>query len=121
MLSKSERILASGLKTANVFVRTFAQKINPNEPKPIYLDVQATSPMVFYFSFAILERIFKNQDPRVVDAMLPYMIDDYGNPHSRTHAYGWKAEEAVERAREQVANLIKVKINSISFQNFLIS
>ena len=47
MLSKSERILTSGLKTANVFVRTLAQKINLNEPKPIYLDVQATSPMVF--------------------------------------------------------------------------
>ncbi len=39
-------------------------------------------------------------DPRVLDAMLPYMTDQYGNPHSRTHAYGWEAEQAVEDARK---------------------
>ena len=39
-------------------------------------------------------------DPRVLDAMLPYMSDQYGNPHSRTHAYGWEAEKAVEDARK---------------------
>lgn len=39
-------------------------------------------------------------DPRVLDAMLPYLTDQYGNPHSRTHAYGWEAEEAVENARK---------------------
>jgi hypothetical protein len=52
--------------------------------RPIYLDMQATSPM----------------DPRVLDAMLPYMTDLYGNPHSRTHQYGWESERAVEKARE---------------------
>lgn len=41
-------------------------------------------------------------DPRVLDAMLPYMTDHFGNPHSRTHLYGWESEEAVEKAREQV-------------------
>jgi cysteine desulfurase len=46
--------------------------------------MQATSPM----------------DPRVLDAMLPYMTDLYGNPHSRTHQYGWETERAVEEARE---------------------
>lgn len=46
--------------------------------------MQATSPM----------------DPRVLDAMLPYMTELYGNPHSRTHKYGWETEEAVEKARE---------------------
>lgn len=55
--------------------------------RPIYLDMQSTTPM----------------DPRVVDAMLPYMTGIYGNPHSRTHAYGWESEKAVEQARENVA------------------
>ena len=49
-------------------------------------------------------------DPRVLDAMLPYMVSYYGNPHSRTHAYGWQAEDAVEQARQQVSSLIKVKM-----------
>ena len=53
---------------------------------PLYLDMQATTPI----------------DPRVLDAMLPYMIDKYGNPHSRTHAYGWETEDSVEIARRQV-------------------
>ncbi|MEY4083645.1 MAG: cysteine desulfurase IscS [Pseudomonadota bacterium] len=57
---------------------------------PIYLDYSATTPV----------------DPRVVDAMLPFLRQDFGNPASRSHAYGWKAEEAVERARQQVADLV---------------
>lgn len=52
-----------------------------------YLDLQATTPL----------------DPRVLDAMLPYYVQRYGNPHSRTHAYGWEAESAVEKARAQGA------------------
>lgn len=40
------------------------------------------------------------QDPRVLDAMLPFLVDDFGNPHSRNHKYGWVAEEAVELARK---------------------
>lgn len=40
------------------------------------------------------------QDPRVLDAMLPYQVNYYGNPHSRTHAYGWESESAMERARK---------------------
>ncbi|MFH4978452.1 hypothetical protein AB6A40_005161 [Gnathostoma spinigerum] len=67
--------------------------------KPIYLDVQATTPM----------------DPRVLDAMLPYMINDFGNAHSRTHSYGWDAEAAVEKARKQVADLVGADPREIIF------
>ncbi len=49
-----------------------------------YLDMQATTPL----------------DPRVLDAMLPFMTEMYGNPHSRTHHYGWETDAAVETARE---------------------
>jgi cysteine desulfurase len=57
---------------------------------PIYLDYGATTPV----------------DPRVVDAMVPWLREHFGNPASRSHAWGWEAEAAVERAREQVASLV---------------
>ena len=57
---------------------------------PIYLDHHATTPC----------------DPRVVDAMLPYFAEEFGNPASRTHRFGWRAEEGVDRARRQVAEAI---------------
>ena len=57
---------------------------------PIYMDYAATTPV----------------DPRVVDAMIPWLREHYGNPASRSHAWGWEAEEAVEKARAQVADLI---------------
>ena len=57
---------------------------------PIYMDYGATTPV----------------DPRVVDAMLPWLRDHFGNPASRSHAWGWEAEAAVEKAREQVAELV---------------
>ncbi|OCL15125.1 cysteine desulfurase [Glonium stellatum] len=67
--------------------------------RPIYLDMQATTPM----------------DPRVLDAMLPFMTGLYGNPHSRTHAYGWETEKAVEQAREHLAELIGADPKEIIF------
>ena len=67
--------------------------------RPLYLDAQATTPL----------------DPRVLDAMLPYQLGYWGNPHSRTHAYGWESEEAVERARKQVADLIGADPKEIIF------
>ena len=54
-------------------------------------------------------------DPRVLDAMLPYFTDLYGNPHSRTHLYGWESEDAVEKARAQVASLIGASPKEIIF------
>lgn len=47
--------------------------------------------------------------------MLPYLTNYYGNPHSRTHQYGWESEQAVEKAREQVANLIGADPKEIIF------
>lgn len=47
--------------------------------------------------------------------MLPYLTNFYGNPHSRTHKYGWESEQAVETAREQVANLIGADPKEIIF------
>jgi cysteine desulfurase len=57
---------------------------------PIYMDYGATTPV----------------DPRVVDAMIPWLREHFGNPASRSHAWGWEAEEAVEKARADVASLI---------------
>jgi cysteine desulfurase len=66
---------------------------------PVYLDHHATTPL----------------DPRVLDAMLPYLKEQFGNPHSAQHAYGWSAEEAVERARTEVAGLIGALPDEIVF------
>src|SRR5204862_695307 len=57
---------------------------------PIYMDYGATTPV----------------DQRVVDAMIPWLREHFGNPASRSHAWGWEAEKAVEKAREEVAALV---------------
>mmetsp|Transcript_15177 Transcript_15177/g.28795 ORF Transcript_15177/g.28795 Transcript_15177/m.28795 type:complete len:489 (-) Transcript_15177:80-1546(-) len=69
------------------------------EGRAAYLDMSATTPM----------------DPRVLDAMAPYMIGSYGNPHSRTHSFGWEAEKVVETARTQIADLIGASAKEIIF------
>ena len=58
------------------------------------------------------------QDPRVLDAMMPYLVTQYGNPHSRTHAYGWESEAAVEHARK-VLNCGCMLANTIKLHWFL--
>ncbi|CAF3784360.1 unnamed protein product [Rotaria sordida] len=75
------------------------QELEKLQFRPLYLDAQATTPM----------------DPRVLDQMLPYMTHLYGNPHSRTHAFGWESEKAIETAREKVAKLINADPKEIVF------
>jgi len=92
-IAPSSEMLGFKLETPN------REKGLTDKVRPIYLDMQATTPV----------------DPRVLDAMLPYLTDQYGNPHSRTHAYGWEAEEAVEEARKNVADLIGADAKDIVF------
>ncbi|WP_454720204.1 MULTISPECIES: IscS subfamily cysteine desulfurase [Cupriavidus] len=74
-------------------------RIVPRHGRPVYLDYAATTPV----------------DPRVVRRMMPYLTDIYGNAASRSHAYGWAAEEAVELAREQVCSLLNADPREIAW------
>jgi cysteine desulfurase len=67
--------------------------------KPLYLDYHATTPV----------------DPRVLEAMLPFFTERFGNPHSKQHAWGWEGRDAVEHARAQVAALIGASAGEIIF------
>lgn len=78
---------------------TTKQAHGSNRSMPIYLDYQATTPT----------------DPRVVEAMLPFFTEVFGNPHSRNHRFGWDAEEAVEKARAQIGQIIGANGKEIIF------
>ncbi|KAG9402982.1 cysteine desulfurase [Aphanomyces cochlioides] len=82
-----------------VFSPGFSIKGQHAPGRAAYLDVQATAPL----------------DPRVLDKMMPHMTHSYGNPHSRTHAFGWDSDKAVEHARGQVASLIGADPKEIMF------
>jgi cysteine desulfurase len=67
--------------------------------RPIYLDYHATTPV----------------DPRVLEEMLPYFSDQFGNPHSKQHAWGWEAAKAIDMARSRVAALVNASAQEITF------
>ncbi|RYP91746.1 hypothetical protein DL770_002090 [Monosporascus sp. CRB-9-2] len=104
MNEKGELVMPGSGAPANATVSPMAEVLKEaavmgEGQRPIYLDMQATTPV----------------DPRVLDAMLPFFVGAYGNPHSRTHAYGWESEKAVEDARAHVANLIGADPKEIIF------
>lgn len=77
----------------------FSQKNNDPMRLPVYLDYNATTPV----------------DPRVLETMLPWFTEQFGNAASRTHLYGWTAEEAVATARKQIAKLLNVTPKEVVF------
>ncbi|XP_069508340.1 cysteine desulfurase [Ambystoma mexicanum] len=93
------RILRTASSVVQRTEKSSHERLQESELRPLYMDVQATTPL----------------DPRVLDSMLPYLVNYYGNPHSRTHAYGLESEKAMEKAREQVASLIGADPREIIF------
>merc|ERR1712159_220806 len=91
--------VASTEGRASVVEPEFEMKGVTLRGRPLYLDMQATTPL----------------DPRVLDAMLPFFTERYGNPHSRTHMYGWETEDAIERARGELPALIGANPKEIVF------
>lgn len=84
----------------NLSVSDDQNALQPDEtPFPLYFDNQATTPT----------------DPRVVDRMLPFLTNNFGNPHSKSHKFGWDTEVACEEARDQIADLIGAQNKEIIF------
>ena len=93
------KILKSLHKNPTNCFSKFNIKGKQREGRSVYLDNAATSPLDF----------------RVLDAMMPYLTQQFGNPHSRSHMYGWEAEKAVENGRTNIASLINAEPKEIIF------
>ncbi|XP_015671045.1 cysteine desulfurase, mitochondrial [Protobothrops mucrosquamatus] len=93
------RVVFQGRRFSGAVHQQGKDHVDESLLRPLYMDVQATTSL----------------DPRVLDSMLPYLVHYYGNPHSRTHAYGWESETAMEKARQQVASLIGADPREIIF------
>jgi cysteine desulfurase len=102
-MKQDKRYQSSQNPPASLFDKSFTSNFSIQgqfkEGRAAYFDTSATTAL----------------DPRVLDAMMPSMIAQFGNAHSRTHAYGWDAERAVEVAREQIASLIKADAKEVTF------
>ncbi|KAJ6796637.1 putative cysteine desulfurase, mitochondrial [Iris pallida] len=106
LTASTSRYLLRRLSTASAAAAAFDPPDDPISMKgvkisgrPLYLDMQATTPV----------------DPRVLDSMLPFYLHRFGNPHSRTHLFGWESDAAVEHARSQVASIISANPKEIFF------
>lgn len=92
MIKKMTKLLRMNVSKFNI-------KDKQKQGRSVYLDYGATTPL----------------DYRVLDKMLPYMTSQYGNPHSRSHMFGWETEKAIEEARTHIADLIHANPKEIVF------